>query len=127
MASAQFYNISTIAGNGLIQFQGGSQAVNTVQIVPTAVAVDPSGNSYVSDTYFNQVFRITPGGVISVYAGNGQPGFSGDGGPATAAQLSIPRGLAVDASGNLHIADSGNARACERCRRTDSALAPSRR
>ena len=110
LALAQFYNISTIAGNGLIRFQGGSQAVNTVLIVPTAVAVDASGNAYVSDTYFNQVFRITPGGAISVYAGNGQPGFSGDGGPSTAAQLSIPRGLAVDSSGDLYIADSGNAR-----------------
>ena len=98
MAFAQFFNISTIAGNGLVQFQGGSQAVNTVLIVPAAVALDASGNNYVSDTYFNQVFPITPGGVISVYAGNGQPGFSGDGGPATAAQLSILRGLAVEAS-----------------------------
>src|ERR1035438_1275253 len=79
LAFAQFFNISTIAGNGLVQFQGGSQAVNTVLIVPAAVAVDASGNNYVSDTYFNQVFPITPGGVISVYAGNGQPGFSGDG------------------------------------------------
>jgi hypothetical protein len=98
LALAQFYNISTIAGNGLIRFQGGSHAVNTVLIVPTAVAVDASGNAYVGDTYFNQVFRIVPGGAISVYASNGEPGFSGDGGPATAAQLSIP------------IADSGNAR-----------------
>jgi len=110
LVSAQFYNISTIAGNGLIRFQGGGQAIGTVLIVPTGFAVDASGNTYVSDTYFNQVFRITPGGVISAYAGNGTPGFSGDGRQATAAQLSIPRGLAVDSSGNLYIADSGNAR-----------------
>jgi hypothetical protein len=50
LALAQFYNISTIAGNGLIRFQRGSQAVNTVLIVPTAVAMDASGNAYVSDT-----------------------------------------------------------------------------
>jgi uncharacterized protein (TIGR03437 family) len=110
LASAQFYNITTIAGNGKEQFSGGGQAINTEMIDPQAVAVDASGNIYISDDYFDQVFQVTPGGVITAYAGNGQAGFSGDGGLATAAQLSGPRGLAVDASGNLYIADSGNYR-----------------
>src|ERR1022692_1737969 len=110
LASAQFYNITTVAGKGLLQFSGGGQAVNAAMIEPTEVAVDASGNMYVSDTYFNQVLQVTPGGVINVYAGNGQPGLSGDGGPATAAQLSNPRALAVDSSGNLYIGDTGNYR-----------------
>ena len=110
LASAQFYNITTVAGNGLLQFSGGGQAVNAAMIEPTEVAVDASGNMYVSDTYFNQVLQVTPGGVINVYAGNGQAGLSGDGGPATAAQLTNPRALAVDSSGNLYIGDTGNYR-----------------
>ena len=110
IASAQFYNISTIAGNGLAHFNGGGQAVNTVLIEPSATAVDAAGNVYVSDTYFHQVFQVAPSGVITVYAGNGTAGFSGDGGAATSAQLFAPRGLAVDSSGNLYIADTLNSR-----------------
>jgi uncharacterized protein (TIGR03437 family) len=110
IAAAQFYNISTIAGNGLAKFNGGGQAVNTVLIEPTAVAEDALGNVYISDDYFHQVFQVTPGGVITAYAGNGTAGFSGDGGQATSAQLFSPRGLAVDAGGNLYIADSINSR-----------------
>jgi trimeric autotransporter adhesin len=110
LASAQFYNITTFAGSGKEQFSGGGQAINTEIIEPEGLAVDSAGNFYVSDTYFDQVFKVTPGGVITAYAGNGQEGFSGDGGLATAAQLFNPRGLAVDASGNLYIADTGNNR-----------------
>jgi len=109
LAAAQFYNISTVAGIGRPHFTGGP-ALNSVLIQPLGVAIDSTGNIYVSDGYYNQVFQISPGGSISVYAGNGLPGFSGDGGPAGAAQLFNPQDLAVDSSGNLFIADSSNAR-----------------
>jgi len=109
LAAAQFYNISTVAGIGRPHFTGGP-ALNSVLIQPLGVAIDSTGNIYVSDGYYNQVFQISPSGSISVYAGNGLPGFSGDGGPAGAAQLFNPQDLAVDSSGNLFIADSSNAR-----------------
>ena len=109
-AAAQFYNISTIAGNGRQQFGAGGQATSASLVQPRYVAVDSAGNFYVSDGYFEQVFRVTPAGVITAYAGNGTQGFSGDGGQATAAELFQPVGLAVDSADNLYIADSGNYR-----------------
>lgn len=109
-ASAQFYNISTIAGNGQAQFGAGGQATNAKLVEPKFVAVDSAGSTYVSDTYYNQVYRVGASGIITVYAGNGIQGFNGDGGQATAAELFQPSGLAVDSSGNLYIADFGNYR-----------------
>jgi uncharacterized protein (TIGR03437 family) len=75
---------------------------------PSAVAADSVGNVYF--TGLNCVFRSDPSGVVIRIAGNSQPGYSGDGGPAIDAQLSGPSGLALDSSGNLFIADSGNYR-----------------
>ena len=75
--------------------------------LPPAVATDNVGNVYVADNGNYRVRRITPNGIITTVAGNGTPGFSGDGGPATSAQLSPVFGLAVDAAGNLMISDSG--------------------
>jgi len=74
------------------------------------VAVDGSGNLYVSDGPSNMVFRIAPSGMLTVVAGNGIKGYSGDGGPATAASLNQPSGIAVDSNGNLYISDSLNNR-----------------
>ncbi len=109
VASAQ-YTISTVAGSGGQSFVGaGGPGTGAALISPVSVAGDSSGNVFLSDNYFNQVFRVLPDGTISVYAGNGTPGFSGDNGLATAAQLSAPGSLAVDTAGNLYINDTGNA------------------
>jgi uncharacterized protein (TIGR03437 family) len=72
--------------------------------------VDQSGNIYVADSGNNRVRKIAASGAISTYAGTGAPGFGGDGGASTSAQLYDPIGVALDASGNLYIADLGNNR-----------------
>ena len=109
VASAQQYIISTVAGATRMPFAGaGGPAVSAPLIEPASVAADSAGNVFVSDDYFHQVFQISASGTIAVYAGNGQPGFSGDNGPAIAAQLNTPGSLAVDAAGNLYISDTGN-------------------
>lgn len=101
--------ISTLAGTGSPGFSGdgGSPAAGQVNR-PQAVAVDASGNVYVADTGNNRVREISPGGAITTIAGNGTEGYSGDGGSATNAELNSPLGLAVDASGNVYIADFNN-------------------
>ncbi len=74
------------------------------------VAVDGVGNLYLSDTDNNRVRKVDAFGIVTTVAGNGTAGYSGDGGAATAAQLSLPYGLAVDAKGSLYVADYGNNR-----------------
>ncbi len=110
LASAQQYTISTVAGIGLLPFGGaGASGTKAFLIAPNYVAADSNGNTYVSDTYYQQVFKIDTNGIISVYAGLGQPGYSGDGGSAKNARLNFPAGLAFDSAGNFYIADSSNA------------------
>jgi len=75
---------------------------------PDAVAVNAKGDVYIADTYNNRVLEVTPSGLVTVVAGTGRPGYSGDGRPAIFASLDQPAGLAVDAKGNLYIADSAN-------------------
>ena len=78
---------------------------------PWGLVIDTQGNLYVSDCFVrNQVFRITAAGVVSVIAGTGVAGFSGDLGPATAAKLNCPSGLGLDGAGDLFIVDSNNFR-----------------
>jgi uncharacterized protein (TIGR03437 family) len=93
----------------------GGPARNAATNAITGLAVDRAGNVYFSDGYNHRVRRVTPDGTISTYAGSGAVGqnkgsFSGDGGPATQATLSVPSGLAFDSGGNLYILDSGNER-----------------
>src|SRR5207253_2019957 len=76
---------------------------------PIGVALDGQGHLFIADTLNNRVREIS-GGIISTVAGTGTAGYSGDGGQATSAQINNPYGVAVDAQGNVYIADSLNNR-----------------
>ncbi len=103
--------ITTIAGNGNYGYSGdGGLATNAQLGTPFAVTVDTAGGIYIADYANNRVRKVSSNGVITTVAGNGIAGYSGDGGPATTAQLFGPTGVAVDASGNVYIADSVNNR-----------------
>jgi uncharacterized repeat protein (TIGR01451 family) len=103
--------ISTVAGTGPSAFSGdGGPAVSAALSFPSGIAVDAAGNLFIADQNNNRIRKVTPAGIISTVAGNGTSGFSGDGGLATSAQLSSPTNVAVDAVGNLFIADSQNNR-----------------
>src|SRR5439155_922634 len=100
--------ITTIAGNGTPSFSGDGGPATTAQIgfVP-GVAVDPAGNLFITDHNAQRIRRVDAAtGIITTVAGNGVHGFSGDGGPATAAELGSPVAVAVDAAGNVLIADT---------------------
>jgi RHS repeat-associated protein len=103
--------LSTIAGTGIAAFSGdGGPAIGAAINGPHGVAVTADGTVYFSDELNHRVRKIDPAGKVTTIAGTGAPGFGGDGGPATAAQLQDPMGLALDADGSLYIADSANAR-----------------
>ena len=104
--SGPSFVIETAAGSDPIR--DGGQATSGVLYFPDSVALDGVGNLYISDTTHFRVRKVSADGVISTFAGTGISGFSGDGGPATAAQLASPRSLAVDSAGNVYIADIGN-------------------
>lgn len=103
-------NINTIAGNGSTTDATvvNGVAANGVDLYyPFGVFEDPSGNIFVADDY-NQMIRELSAGVVNTYAGTGTPGFTGDGGAATSAELNYPSGVARDSSGNIYIADYYN-------------------
>jgi sugar lactone lactonase YvrE len=102
--------ITTIAGTGVEGFAGDGAAATSAQLdTPTGIAVDVSGNLYIADSH-NHRIREVSAGTITTLAGTGTPGSSGDGAAATAAQLSLPSGVAVDSTGNVYIADTNNHR-----------------
>jgi uncharacterized protein (TIGR03437 family) len=105
-ALAQPYTINTIAGTD--RLLDGSPATSAPLGEPIAVAVDSSGNLYIADELDNRIRKVDPSGIITTYAGNGIPGYSGDRGPAISAELNFPVGVALDAQGNLYVADEGN-------------------
>ena len=105
------------AGGSLTVFAGGAgfgysgdhgPAAKATFWGATGLVFDASGNLFVADTLNHAVRRISPDGIVITIAGNGTPGYSGDGGPATAAQLHDPEDVAVDRTGNLYIADTSN-------------------
>ena len=101
--------ISTIAGNGTAAYTGdGGQATAAGLNTPTGVFIDASGNGYIADNGNDVIRKVSAAGIISTYAGNGTPGYTGDGGQATVATLNAPAGVAFDAIGNVYIADNGN-------------------
>ncbi len=100
--------ISTFAGTGTAGFTGDGGAATAAQLNgPFDVIVDLAGNVYVADAGNNRVRKISAAGTITTYAGNGTTGYTGDGGPASAAGLPGPSGLAMDASGNVYICADG--------------------
>lgn len=106
--------ITTIAGNGVPGFAGdGGMATAAELNYPGGLTVDSAGNIYCNDDLNFRTRRISTSGTISTVAGNGVEGFSGDGGPATSAELSGNFGVTIDVSGNLYIADSTNNRVRE--------------
>jgi uncharacterized protein (TIGR03437 family) len=116
-ASGQTGIISTVAGGGYSGLGDGGLATSASLLAPASVAVDASGNLFIADTDHNRVRKVSGNGIITTVAGGGAfetdylgISFSGDGGPATSASLYVPSGVAVDGSGNLFIADSGNNR-----------------
>ena len=107
--------IATIAGTGAAGFSGDGGAATAAKLdLPTALAFDTAGNLYLADTNNHRVRRIAAAtGAITTIAGNGVEAFTGDNGPATSASIDSPNGLALDAAGNLYIADTHNGRVRE--------------
>jgi sugar lactone lactonase YvrE len=101
--------ITTVAGSGTIGDENGGPATSAALNSPYGVATDSEGNIYIADTQENRVRKVAKG-ITTIVAGTGGQGFSGDRGPAVSAELNWPMGVAVDAAGNIYIADTGNHR-----------------
>jgi sugar lactone lactonase YvrE len=102
--------VTTVAGTGEQGYSGDNGAATMAQLdSPSGVAVDAAGSLYIADTHNNRIRKVTSG-IITTIAGTGVAGFSGDSSAATSATLNLPSAIAVDAGGNLYIADTNNHR-----------------
>jgi len=111
VAHAQNYTINTVGGNGTPGFLGdGGQATNAEINSPYGVYIDASENIFIPDNQNNRTRIINSGGVINTFAGNGIAGFSGDGGQATAAEMSNPYGVTGDGAGNIYVTANSRVR-----------------
>ena len=108
------HRIETFAGTDNLGFPGfsgdGGPALEALLNTPHAVATDSQGNLFIADSFNDRIRKVSPDGIISTIAGTGSGGFSGDGGPATQAQLNFPGDIATDSQGVIYIADAGNHR-----------------
>jgi uncharacterized protein (TIGR03437 family) len=101
--------VTSIAGSGNVGFSGDNgPAIDAVFDHPTGIALDSAGYLYICDTFNSRIRKVSPGGIITTIAGVGIPAYGGDGGPATNAVLYFPRGVAINAAGNVYISDTGN-------------------
>lgn len=101
--------ITTIAGTGTAGYSGDGGPASSAQMSPTDICIDSCGSIYISDSR-ERCRKINALGIITTIAGTGARGFTGDGGPATAATLSYPNGIALDAAGNIYFSDYDNYR-----------------
>jgi uncharacterized protein (TIGR03437 family) len=103
--------ITTIAGNGFTGYSGDNVPATTTTLWNAVRSVaDPAGNVYIADQSNHRIRKIDTSGIITTFAGTGVQGFSGDGGPATAAEMNNPTSIAFDTAGNLYICDQFNQR-----------------
>ncbi len=103
--------ITTVAGTGIDGFSGDGGPATSAQLnCASGVAVDAAGDLFIADYLNNRIREVNVDGIINTIAGNGTPGFTGDGGPALAAEINLPNDVDVDAAGDVYIADSGNNR-----------------
>ncbi len=101
--------ITTVAGTGSPGFSGdGGPATNARLDANWGMTIDNSGNIYICDQSNHRIRKVNSSGIISTIAGTGTPGYSGDGGPATSANINSPMGIAVDKTGNIYFSDSYN-------------------
>jgi hypothetical protein len=100
-------HVRKITTDGVIQAVHGDSGAD---LYAADIAADAAGNLYVADDINHRVRKVSTSGAVTTIAGTGNPGFSGDGGPAVPARLSAPKKIAVDRNGNIYIADSGNGR-----------------
>ena len=99
-------NINTLAGTGTAGYSGDSGPATAAKInTPCGVVGDPAGNVYFCDYNNNRIRKVDASGVITTFAGTGTHGYSGDGGPATAAKIGNSKGIAMDAAGNVYFSD----------------------
>src|SRR5581483_4756305 len=114
--------ITTVAGNGVAGYSGdGGPATSAELDNPHNLAVFPDGSFLIADASNNRVRLVSTSGTISTYEGTGVGGYAGDGGPATSAELSIPKAVAITASGDVLISDEQN----DRIRFAGTVVAPS--
>ncbi len=102
--------IRSIAGTGTIGFSGDGGPATAAEMAADDIDFDKSGNMYITDKTNYRVRKIDTAGIISTVAGNGISGYSGDGGPATAAQIGLTEGISVDNAANIYITDRYNNR-----------------